>query len=134
LAGGVINKLTEDKNKLAEWWKNKGNLAHPPSHPASASVNASEHCNWAWLIMCMHLGSLWAESSLSSDCIFIAGSGHFGANMVSPCIANVKRVQHPMQWMFKCQFGAAFFFYVFFVSISTHFLKCKKEKWKRIAL
>lgn len=26
------------QKKQAEWWKNKSNLAHPPSHPASASV------------------------------------------------------------------------------------------------
>jgi hypothetical protein len=27
----------------------------------------------------------------------------------------------------KCQFSAAFFFNIFYVGISTQFLKCKKE-------
>jgi hypothetical protein len=127
LTRGATNKLTRTKKGL---WavKEQGQPC------TSAQSLASDHCNWAWLITCLHMCSLWAESSLSLECNFIAGGGHFGAHMVSPCIANVKRVQHPMQWMLSVSLvlhSSSSSSWSSLLAYQPTFLKCKKGNGNR---
>jgi hypothetical protein len=131
LTRGATNKLTRTKKQSLNGERTRATLhIRLVTQPQHQSL-AGEHCNWAWLITCMHMCSLWAESSLSLDCNFIAGGGHFGAHMVSPCIANVKRVQHPMQWMWSVSLVLHSSSWSSLLAYQPTFLKCKKGNGNR---
>jgi hypothetical protein len=131
LTRGATNKLTRTKKQSLNGERTRATLhIRPVTQPQHQSL-ASEHCNWARLITCMHMCSLCAESSLSLDCIFIARGGHFGDHMVSPCIANVKRVQHPMQWMWSVSLVLHSSSWSSLLAYQPTFLKCKKGNGNR---